>query len=69
MKKMRLKVAMHCPSCALTISKQLKKIAVEAEINPVLKIVDCTYDQSKTSPSQIIKAIKKTGYKILEIDN
>lgn len=64
MQNLRLKVSLHCASCAVVVEKQLKKIKVKTKINPVLKIVDCTFDPSETNEEIIIKNIKKLGYNV-----
>ncbi|MCK5946009.1 MAG: cation transporter [Mycoplasmataceae bacterium] len=62
MKKLRLKVNMDCASCAVNIDKTLKKMGCVSQSNPALKLTKVEYDESKTSPDEIIKKIKGIGY-------
>ena len=62
MKKLRLKVEIDCATCAVNIDKTMKKMGCESQSNAALKITKVQYDETKTSPEEIIKKIKDIGY-------
>lgn len=62
MKEIKLKVDMHCASCAISIEKALKKKGCEVKSNPALKLVKVTFDENKMSTQDIKEEIKKVGY-------
>lgn len=56
---------MACSSCAATIHKALVKIdgVKSAEVSQPKGVASITYDETKTSPQALAKAItKKTGF-------
>jgi len=55
---------MHCAACAITIEDTLSKTSgVEsAQVNFSLGFVTISYDKARTSPDELIDAVKKTGY-------
>jgi Cu+-exporting ATPase len=58
---------MHCTSCAQTIEKALNKLpSVKASVNFVAEEAFIEYDPEKVDIDKIKKAIKDTGYNILE---
>lgn len=56
---------MHCVSCAGIIEKSLKKVngVKAARVNFTAEKANVTYDESAVSVEDLIKAIKKAGYK------
>lgn len=58
----KLKVDMHCASCAVSIEKELRKINVDVKANPALKIIKVAFDENKHSIEEIKKTIKGAGY-------
>lgn len=59
---------MHCASCALTIEKKLKKTpgVKTAAVNFATEMAEVGYDCEKCDEEQIKKAIKQTGYGVIE---
>ncbi len=62
MKKVKLDVAIHCASCVINIEKVLKKSTISVEANPLLKVCNIEFDETKTTIEKIIKKIKGIGY-------
>ena len=61
-------VGMHCASCSVTIERALKKVAgvQSGVVNYASEKATVAYDSSVVSRSNIISAINKTGYKVVE---
>ncbi len=59
---------MHCASCSVTIERALKKVAGvrSGVVNYASEKATVAYDPSSVSRSNIISAINKTGYKVVE---
>jgi mercuric ion binding protein len=59
-----LSTNMVCRMAERIIEKAVKKVngVVDIEIDPETKTAVVTYDDSKTSVSEIVRAITKTGY-------
>jgi len=57
---------MHCPSCEILISDELKELdgVKNAKVNHKSGITEVEFDSSKTTKEQIIETIKKEGYKV-----
>lgn len=64
-KKFTIK-GMHCASCAVTIEKTFKKVegVTSAEVNYGTETAKVTFDEHKTSPHHLSKAIEPLGYSI-----
>jgi copper chaperone CopZ len=67
MEKIELNVeGMHCPSCEMLISDSLEELdgVKNSEVDHKSGIVAVEFDDSKTKKEEIIKTIKKEGYKV-----
>ncbi|MEO9886039.1 MAG: heavy metal translocating P-type ATPase [Balneola sp.] len=58
-------IDMSCASCAVTIEKEIRKLPgiQKAAVNGATEKAYVEFDRSETSVTQIIDAIKKSGYK------
>ncbi len=68
-KKISLGVTgMHCASCALTIERALSRAkgVKSANVNFANEHANIEFDAAKTSEEELIKAVKKTGYGVIE---
>jgi Cu+-exporting ATPase len=66
MEKIQLPIVdMNCASCAVTIEKEIRKLpgVQKAVVNGATEKAYVEFDRSETSVTQIIDAIKKSGYK------
>jgi len=66
MEKIQLPIVdMNCASCAVTIEKEIRKLPgiQKAVVNGATEKAYVEFDRSETSVTQIIGAIKKSGYK------
>ena len=55
--------AMHCSSCADTVTKLVKKLGVsEVNIDVDSKLVDLTYDETKVNLEQIRESLDESGF-------
>ena len=63
--KKKLKIeGMHCSSCAMTIDFDLEDMGVKSSKTSYVKQeTTVEFDEEKIKPREIIKQIKKTGYK------
>jgi P-type Cu+ transporter len=71
MKKIKLMIeGMHCASCASNIERSLKKVhgVKEANVNLMLRkgFVEA---EDKVSNDEIKKAVSRTGYKVVSIED
>jgi Cu+-exporting ATPase len=71
MKKIKLTIeGMHCASCASNIERSLKKVSgvKEANVNLMLRkgFVEA---EDKVSNDELKKAVSRTGYKVVSIEN
>lgn len=69
MKKIKLEISgMHCASCAANLEKSFKKIAEvkDVKVSLLLKkaIVEC---EDNIREEELVKAVKRAGYKIEKI--
>ena len=67
MEEIKLNVeGMHCPSCEILISDELKELAgvKDVKVDHKLGTVNVKFDQSKTNKKDILDVIKKEGYKV-----
>ena len=67
MEKLKLNVeGMHCPSCEILISDELKELdgIKSAKVNHVQGTAEVEFDDSKINKEKIIETIKKEGYKV-----
>jgi|TARA_B100002003_G_C14065329_1_gene512696 copper chaperone CopZ len=67
MEEIKLNVeGMHCPSCEILISDELKELngVKHVKVDHKLESVNVKFDQSKTNKQEIIEVIKKEGYKV-----
>lgn len=67
MEKIKLNIeGMHCPSCEILITDELKELdgVKKAKVNHKSGIAEVEFDASKTTKDQIIETIKKEGYKV-----
>lgn len=57
---------MDCPSCALTVEKELKKLegVEDARVNFLMRKVIITYDPKKVGVPDFEKKLEKLGYKV-----
>ena len=57
---------MHCASCALTIEKSLKQVpgVISAKVNFMLQKAIVEYDEAKTGPKELKKAVESVGYTV-----
>lgn len=57
---------MDCPTCVLTIEKELKKLegVNEAHVNFLMKKVVVTYDPKKISVPELEKRLEDLGYRV-----
>ncbi|MFH1750205.1 MAG: heavy metal translocating P-type ATPase [Candidatus Micrarchaeota archaeon] len=58
-------VGMHCATCALKISKSLKKIegVGDASVNYATEKASVEFDESKVGLGKLVKAVEQAGYK------
>jgi Cu+-exporting ATPase len=58
-------VGMHCATCALKITKSLKKVegVSDASVNYALEKASVDYDDSRVGERQLVKAVENAGYK------
>ena len=58
-------VGMHCATCALKITKSLKKVegVKDCNVNYALEKASVEYDDSKVGENQLVKAVETAGYK------
>lgn len=58
-------VDMSCASCAVTIEKEIRRLpgVQKAVVNGATEKAYVEFDRSETTVTQIIEAIKKSGYK------
>ncbi len=61
---------MHCSSCASLIERSLKKVpgVNNAHVNFAAEKATVQYDESRTSETTLIEAVKKTGYSASVVD-
>ncbi len=61
---------MHCASCANIIERSLKKVpgVIEGNVNFAAEKSSILFDETKTSPAELIAAVKKAGYKAEMVD-
>ncbi len=67
MEKLKLNVeGMHCPSCEILISDELKELdgITKVKIDHKSGLADIEFDDSKINKEKIIETIKKEGYKV-----
>jgi len=67
MEKLRLNVeGMHCPSCEILISDELKELdgVKNAKLDHKAGTAEVEFDASKAKKEDIIETIKKEGYKV-----
>ena len=59
---------MHCASCALTIERSLShaKGVKSANVNFANEHANIEFDPAKTNETELMKAVKKTGYGVIE---
>lgn len=59
---------MHCASCALTIERSLSRAkgVKSANVNFANEHANIEFDPEKTNETELIKAVKKTGYGVIE---
>jgi Cu+-exporting ATPase len=65
MKKDKYNISgMTCSACALAVEKSIKKIdgVTDISVNLLQNNMNVTFDESKVSESDIIKAVEKAGY-------
>ena len=67
MKTIKLKLKMHCASCAVNIEKILKNKVESIIINAPLSIAKIKYLEEKITKEQLIKLIQEIGYDAKEI--
>ena len=70
-KKMSLALSgMHCASCAAIIERSIKKVSgvKQASVNFAAEKAIVTFDENSSSVEDLIKAVKKAGYKAETID-
>lgn len=62
---------MHCASCAMTIEKTLKKVpgVKSANVNYASEKATIEYDDSAATPDDLKKAVKDSGYEVIDIDD
>lgn len=58
----KLKLTMHCASCAGNIEKALKGKVEDLNINIPLNLAKITFDETKITVNDIIDIIKGIGY-------
>ena len=67
MENIKLNVeGMHCPSCETLIGDELKELygVTKVKVDHKSGLVDIEFDDSKINKEEIIKTIKKEGYKV-----
>ena len=59
---------MHCASCALTIERSLSRAkgVKSANVNFANEHANIEFDPAKTNETELIKAVKRTGYGVIE---
>ncbi len=70
-KKVLTVKGMHCPSCASMIRKTVRKIEGVEEVNANHESgkVIILFDPAKKPMENVVKAIKRMGYKVIEDDS
>ena len=71
MKKLKLAIeGMHCASCASNVEKSLMKVngVKSATVNLMMR-KGCLEVEDKVSNEDLKKAVSKTGYKVISIDD
>ncbi len=63
-KQATLKPALHCGSCASTVTRQLKVLGgvSDIDVDADSKLVHLTYDVSKVSLDQVHEALGEIGF-------
>ena len=67
MVKLKLNIGgMHCPSCEMLISDELKELdgVKNAKLDHKSGTAEVEFDNSKVKKEDIIEVIKKEGYKV-----
>lgn len=62
---------MTCASCSKAVDRAMKKLdgVIEENVNLVTELMSVTFDESKLTEADIIKAVEKAGYEASEVSN
>ena len=68
MKKQFQIKGMHCVGCAMTIDGALEDLpgVQSASTSYAKQVVDVSYDDKKVTEQQMIEAVRKAGYQVVE---
>ncbi len=69
MKKIKFTIeGMHCASCASNIERAVKKVKGVQDVVVSLMTNKCFVEGEDVNNEEINKAIKKVGYKVVEVE-